>query len=265
MLICPKCKKKLIRSESGWNCSAHHHYDEASSGYVNLLLQNSAKAHGDNSEMILARRRFLAAGHYKPLLDKIIEVLKEESFSTAVDCGCGEGYYTNALSKEFHKAQWLGLDLSKSAINLASKTRSEVFYAIASTAECPIQSESADLVLNIFSPIFEKELSRIVSLTGRIILVSPDEDHLLEMKEVLYPTVHLNPLPKFDFTKLCIEKTEHVSFIMKINTQEALSDLLKMTPYAYHTPIEGINRYNELSHIEVRASFRITILRKNIL
>jgi len=265
MLICPKCKKELIRSESGWNCSAHHHYDEASSGYVNLMLQNSSKAHGDNSEMIVARRRFLAAGHYRPLLDKIIEVLKEESFSTAVDCGCGEGYYTNALSNEFRKAQWLGLDLSKSAINLASKNRTEAFYAIASTAECPIQSDSADLVLNIFSPIFEKELSRIVSPIGRIILVSPDEDHLLEMKEVLYPAVRLNPQPNFDFTKLTLEKTEHVSFMMKINTQEAMSDLLKMTPYAYHTPIEGINRYNELLHIEVRASFRLTILRKNIL
>lgn len=265
MLICPKCKKKLIRSESGWHCSAHHHYDEASSGYVNLLLQNSAKAHGDNSEMILARRRFLAAGHYRPLLDKLIEVLNEESFSTAVDCGCGEGYYTNALSKEFTKAQWLGLDLSKSAINLASKNRSEALYAIASTAECPIESESADLVLNIFSPIFEKELSRIVSLTGRIILVSPDEDHLLEMKEVLYPTIRLNPLPKFDFAKLTIEKTERVSFMMKINTQDSLSDLLKMTPYAYHTPVDGIHRYNELSQIRVRASFRITILRRNTL
>ena len=264
MLICPKCKKELMKSASGYNCPAHHHYDIAASGYVNLLLQNSVKAHGDNSEMILARRRFLAAGHYRPLLDKIIEVLKEKSFTSAVDCGCGEGYYTNALSNEFNTAQWVGLDLSKSAINLASKTRTSAVYAIASTAECPIQSASTELVLNIFSPIFEKELSRIVSSSGRVILVSPDEDHLLEMKEVLYPTVRLNPLPLFNFTTLTIEKTIPITFRMKIDTQEAMSDLLKMTPYAYHTPIEGINRYNELTQIDIRASFRLTILRKNI-
>lgn len=55
----------------------------AKEGYVNLLPVQHKRSRdpGDSAEMMQARRAFLDAGHYQPLRDAIVNVLKEKSTS----------------------------------------------------------------------------------------------------------------------------------------------------------------------------------------
>ena len=70
--VCPKCMRPLVVGERGVaTCSGGHSFDRARDGYYNLLLSNAGGTHGDNREMLEARRRFLDTGAYKPLADKL--------------------------------------------------------------------------------------------------------------------------------------------------------------------------------------------------
>ena len=69
--ICPKCKAPLALAERTAKCASGHSYDRAKEGYVNLFLNQKRGAHGDNREMILARRDFLDRGYYGARADRL--------------------------------------------------------------------------------------------------------------------------------------------------------------------------------------------------
>ncbi|SUG29737.1 23S rRNA methyltransferase A [Salmonella enterica subsp. arizonae] len=51
--------------------------------------------------MMQARRAFLDAGHYQPLRDAVINLLRgrlDKSATAILDIGCGEGYYTHVFA-----------------------------------------------------------------------------------------------------------------------------------------------------------------------
>ena len=95
MFICPKCREKLnIRENGAAVCGQGHSFDRSREGYYNLLLGVGGGTHGDNADMVTARREFLSRGFYQPLADKIAclaaEIMPEPR--TVLDAGCGEGY-----------------------------------------------------------------------------------------------------------------------------------------------------------------------------
>ena len=63
MLICPVCKKKLIKENKTFQCENNHSFDCAKQGYVNLSRKQT-KNHGDNALMVKARTDFLEKDYY---------------------------------------------------------------------------------------------------------------------------------------------------------------------------------------------------------
>ena len=55
---CPICRAVLKREARSLVCGNRHSFDVAAKGYVNLLRAFGA-SHGDNADMVAARRRFL--------------------------------------------------------------------------------------------------------------------------------------------------------------------------------------------------------------
>ena len=96
---CPKCKGALIEKCGTFLCESGHSFDIARAGYINLLPPSGAKTHGDNKEMVAARRDFLNTGHYLPLAERISELARIHFKKNArvLDVGCGEGYYTTKV------------------------------------------------------------------------------------------------------------------------------------------------------------------------
>ena len=99
---CPVCGSFMQHRGRAWSCSQGHSFDMAKSGYVNLLPANRkhAKNPGDNAVMMRARKRFLDAGHYAPLLQALEQaaVRYGRAGGVLLDAGCGEGYYTEGVS-----------------------------------------------------------------------------------------------------------------------------------------------------------------------
>ena len=120
-LACPLDGAPLQRQAVSLRCPEGHCFDLAAQGYVNLLpVQNKrSRDPGDSKEMVAARRRFLEAGHYKPIADAVARAVLAGAVPgrtlTCLDAGCGEGYYLRQLAagNEARHLSPIGLDISK--------------------------------------------------------------------------------------------------------------------------------------------------------
>jgi len=255
-ILCPICKKELSKKDKSMICENKHCFDVAKSGYLNLL--NSSSLHtGDNKAMIQARSAFLDNGYYSSLQNKLIELLLEEPFTSLVDLGCGEGYYTNA----FPCKEKIGFDLSKEALIHASKKDKITHYILASIFHLPLEKECTEVVLICFAPFAKEEVERILKPKGRFIFVSPCPRHLYELKEVLYDRPYENAMEELE-TSLSKEQ----DFLLKhsfICSKEGLENLFQMTPYAYKTGKEGKMRLTKIVSLPLSLEVRIRVFRKN--
>ena len=97
--VCPKCKGELVLDTNTKKCKNNHSYDRAKAGYYNLLLGAGGGTHGDNAEMVLARREFLSRGYYAPLANRLADLVCAHTAAggCVLDAGCGEGYYTDKV------------------------------------------------------------------------------------------------------------------------------------------------------------------------
>ena len=105
--ICPKCRGELVPQGNTKKCPNGHSFDRAREGYYNLLLGAGGGTHGDNKEMVAARREFLARGYYLPLAERVAALVLEntERGAAVLDAGLGEGYYTDIIERDL-SARW---------------------------------------------------------------------------------------------------------------------------------------------------------------
>jgi 23S rRNA (guanine745-N1)-methyltransferase len=191
-LLCPVrgCGRPLSRGERAWACPQGHSFDVARSGYCNLLQPQDRKSKrpGDPREAVLARRRFLDAGHGELLLAELRETvagLPLPAPPAVLDLGCGEGYFLGSLAAgrpmEAH-----GIDLSTDAIDLAARRWPGVCWLVVNADRLlPYPAESFDLVLSLTARRNPSEVRRVLRPTGRLVVAVPGEDDLIELRELV--------------------------------------------------------------------------------
>ena len=131
-LRCPVCGGPLLLVGRSLRCPKAHSFDLAKEGYANLLAiqKKHAADPGDGKEMVRARRAFLSAGHYDPLMQALAELCAALPHGHIVDAGCGEGSYDRYLQDRLTDAQIVGFDLSKEAVRLAAKRVPEGAFCV---------------------------------------------------------------------------------------------------------------------------------------
>ena len=259
MLICPKCKEKLNRIDNTYKCINNHSYDISKYGYVNLLLSKTNA--GDDKVMVDARYNFLSKDYYLPLASSIINVLSDyiNKDSLILDGGCGTGYYDSVIKSTYPNI--IGYDISKDAITKAAKLNKDLTYFVASSNDVPLESNLFDCIINIFTPTFEKEIVRLLKDDGILIIVSPKNNHLIELKKSIYKNAYLNEEDIPSFNNLYLDKC--VESISKSNlSKEDLDNLIKMTPYFYKTSKDNLDKINSIDCLDVTFAFNIYIYRK---
>lgn len=267
MYICPKCKLPLERNRNTLLCQSNHCYDVASQGYVNLILgsKNTSK-HGDNKEMIIARRAFLGLGHYKPIITELSKLITKHTVSDKIrilDAGCGEGYYTSGVSGSLTKPHEIyGIDVSKEAVVKAAATYKNANFAVASVNALPFSNSSFDATLSLFAPLAEDEFSRVLKKDGVLITVSPSPKHLFGMKEKIYDTPYENP--PSTFTPNLFDKINEytISSEITLDNQSDIFNLFNMTPYCYNTGKIGIERIKAVKSLTTEIGFVFGIYKK---
>ena len=264
LFICPKCQRKLNIVPSGAAvCELGHSYDRAKEGYYNLLM-SAGGSHGDNAQMVTARRAFLEAGHYEPLAKRVAQVVAERlpEGGVALDSGCGEGYYTARVAASIGRGSVGGFDISKDAVRRAAKRRTGATLAVASAYKLPIADSSIDLIYNVFSPFAIDECSRVLRVGGMFLAVIPGAEHLFSLKEEIYDAPYKNTVADTRIAGFELLSREEVRYPIALESAEAVRSLFMMTPYAYRTSAKGRERVESLERLVTEAHFLLLLYRK---
>jgi len=254
---CPVCSSQLHKDGKSLKCQKGHSFDIAKQGYVNLLMSNKSANHGDDKLMVKARQTFLEKGYYSKLKESVADIVGKGH--VLLDAGCGEGYYTDALSLNNSVC---GIDISKEALKIAAKRCKNAEFAVASIYDIPLADSSVDTVVNIFAPDSPEEYLRILQNKGRLIMVTPMKNHLIELKNAVYDDPYTNPYvdPAKDGFKI-LSSTE-LKYSIDIECNEDIVSLFKMTPYYYKTSEKDQNKLNFIDHLKTSVEFLITEYQK---
>lgn len=267
---CPNCEKPLRKVNKQWSCEHNHCFDEAKQGYVNLLVvqhKNSAQP-GDNTEMVNARRQFLNLGYYGKLVTQLAQLVQQyltlEQFAM-LDAGCGEGYYLDSLinhsllkSKDVHGS---GIDISKFAVLSAAKMYKNCQFAVASTFKIPVESESKDLVLQVFAPSKETEIKRVLKSKGIWVLVTPAANHLHELKSLVYKEALAHKQDNDIPVGFELLNRQNLRYRFELHDAQERENLLKMTPFYWSISPEQTQLVSQELHT-VTADFDIRVFQK---
>ena len=265
---CPKCQGKLNILDTRCVCENGHSYDKARGGYYNLLLGSGGGVHGDNKEMILARRAFLSGGFYEPLASRLAShVLNFTSPGASIlDAGAGEGYYTDyierAIMKRDSESDVCAFDISKDAVREICKKNPRISSVVAGSYHMPVPDGEFDTVVNTFSPLALSETARVLKPGGIFIMAIPGENHLFDLKKVVYDTPYKNTVEDSGLSGFELIVDEPLTYKINLDTADALKNLFMMTPYAYRTSKEGRARVEALTSLECTVDFRIFVYRR---
>ena len=269
-LLCPVCGNSLIQEEKRYRCENGHSFDRAGSGYVNLLISRQTGAqHGDDKVMVRARRAFLDRGYYAPLQKALCKTVLHYAKNDTVDlldAGCGECYYTAAVEKALSDAgkqsSIVGIDISKDALKVGDKRGTDLRLAVASAYRLPVADASCDVVLNVFAPFAGEEYLRVLKPGGVLLHVSPDVNHLWELKQAVYETPYLNTTDAPEQDGLCIIDDQRIAMQLALSNHEDIAALFHMTPYAHKTSPGDIARLDALTTLSVAAEFILRVYQK---
>lgn len=265
ILICPICKTELVRDGKRELCKNNHSFDYAKEGYLNLHLAKNSKNPGDDKVMVNARRDFLNKGFYKEISDKVNEILLTniKTEGKILDIGAGEGYYTDKMFNTLKEVDVYALDISKEAVKKGAKTYRNIRWLVASGMEEPFKDESFEAVTVLFSKLFPKEFSRILKDEGILLVVSPNREHLVDIKKVVYPEVKYENIEPVEELKneFDLVKRENL-YYKKTVYGEDIKNLFHMTPYRWKSPKDGVERLEELKQLEVTVDVNVDIYKK---
>ncbi len=190
-LLCTvrSCRSTLHRQERALVCERGHSFDVARSGYLNLLQPQDRRSRnpGDSKPSVKARRRWLESGHEKYLAEAIENLAASElpDGAAVLDVGCGEGTHLAGLMND-RPLDAHGTDISVDAIDLAARRHPLATWTVANADRfLPYAGASFDLLLSITARRNAPEFRRVLKSDGRLLLVIPADDDLVELREAV--------------------------------------------------------------------------------
>jgi 23S rRNA (guanine745-N1)-methyltransferase len=257
LLACPMDGLPLMRDQGSWRCPTGHSFDIAKQGYINLLpVQNKrSKDPGDSKEMVLARQQFLSAGYYKPIADAVSDLVNTsvpaDGTVSILDAGCGEGYYLRAVTKtrltnSGSRLHLTGVDISKWAVMAAARQNKDAIWIVGSNANLPLLRNSQNIILCLFGfPVYQ-EFNRVLTIDGVLIKVDAGPDHLIELREIIYPSIKTANQPEKTPPGFTLLEQHSIRYTITLSSQTQISRLLTMTPHLYRINAEGRARAEAL-------------------
>lgn len=258
ILACPVCGEPLARAPGSLRCPRGHNHDVARQGYVDLLPPGHGRTRheGDTAEMVAARVRFLARGHYAPLADALAAAAARHLVAApagrplaVLEVGCGTGYFLGAVADALPPAVaartcLLGMDVSRPALRLAARrVRGAAFFVNDVRHRISVADASVDVLLDIFAPRNPAEFARVVREGGLALVAIPGDGHLRELAAWV-PALAAHPGKREEVARalepdFALEGEEELARDLEL-PGDAVADLVLMTPTARHVDADAV-------------------------
>ncbi len=258
---CPHCGGALTLLEGkSLHCASRHCYDLSVKGYVNLAPTHNQAAEKYDAALFESRAHVFAGGYYTPMAQAIGDAIarympafctlpqaagtlpnadealpdRQRSHTPAatsatanapflLDVGCGEGYYTRALAARFPQATFVGVDLSRDAIQHAARLAPALNWFVADLTHLPFADASADVLLDVLTPADYREFARVLKPEGLLVKVIPADDYLTQVRAAV-----ANHLRGKDFSNARV--LEHLRIHANVLSQTTVRHTLPVTP-----------------------------------
>jgi 23S rRNA (guanine745-N1)-methyltransferase len=277
-LRCPVCDGSLEVVDRTLRCGTGHAYDVAKQGHVDLRGPRGSRGTGDDATMIARRLAVLGAGYFDPLLDAIVAAVQGERREAdggcgglppglIVDVGAGPGVHLARVLDALPGRYGLAVDVSRPAAQRAALAHPRAGAVVADVWHgLPIDSGAAAVVLDVFAPRHAAEFRRILASGGRLVVVTPDGDHLGELAGLLgLISVDPDKGRRLDDTfdgAFTVERRRALRWTLRIDRMTA-ADLVGMGPGGHHAgPDELARRAGRLpAELQVQAAVVVTTYR----
>ena len=245
ILRCPLCGGAFSRKDNSLVCEKRHTYDIARQGYVNFVPGQKEMFY--KKELFESRAKVFEAGVYAPVIEKLSEaigryVLAEKP--VLLDAGCGEGYYTKAVCPGRVMTR-IGFDLSKDAVKLAARGPKTAMFFAADLKNIPVQDNSVDVLLDIFTPANYAEFARVLSQDGLVMKLAPRSGYLKELRTLAGDRLRHQEYDGGDVERYVHEKMnviaqEAITYTLPV-TQETAYHLARMTPMLAGVNVDALD------------------------
>lgn len=286
LLKCPTCGGSLERDGGSLICrggAKTHTFDVARQGYVNMLPPGrgrNAKS-GDDAEMVRSRSAFLSLGYYDRISDTVADLILEYypteetgGIIKIADSGCGEGYHTCRFVKRISETGMTpvccaAFDASKNAAAHAAKSAAEqalapkngigapfegsslISFMTGNIFYLPLKDKSVGAVVSMFAPIAGDENFRILTHGGITVVAASGEDHLIEMREMIYPNVIKKPSVPKAGDGFYQADCKNLKYKIKLESNSSIMNLFGMTPFCYKTPPNAVKILEKTDLLEL--------------
>ena len=173
-------------------CTNNHLFDVSKYWYINFNIKKSNPY--SNLRFFLNQREIVLSG----LFDEVIERLKDNIVknipinSTILNTCCGEGSLLYKLYCLLPEYNYMGVDISRTAIKLASKKFKNILWLVSNIENLNLKNDSINLILNFLAPANYKEFSRVLRNDGYLFKIIPLENNFVELRDVLLYKSNVN-------------------------------------------------------------------------
>ncbi|MGW6917659.1 putative RNA methyltransferase [Kitasatospora sp. NPDC054939] len=271
-LACPHCAQDLALDGRTLRCPSRHTFDLAKQGYASLLAGDAHTGTGDTADMVAARADFLAAGHYRPIAEALVDAARHaapgDGPGLVADLGAGTGHYLARVLDALPGHTGAALDISKYALRRAARAHPRIGALVCDAwRPLPLRDACTDLVLNVFAPRNGPEIRRVLRPGGALLLVSPTSRHLRELVAALgLLSVDEEKQRRIDEKLgpyLAPGERHQVEFALRLSAADVRT-VVGMGPSAWHTDPEQLaDRLAALPDpVDVTASVTVAAYRR---
>ncbi|MCI2284109.1 methyltransferase domain-containing protein [Colwellia sp. MSW7] len=174
--------------------------------------------------------------------------------------GCGEGFYTHQYKTSTNKVY--GVDIAKETIKIAAKRYQQCHFSVGTLSKLSFADSYFGWIVSVYAPILETEFTRLLAKDGFLLTVTPLEQHLFELKTLIYKQANEHDTSKKPIEKLTLVEEKRLTYHMHFNGSDDVLNLLAMTPFAFKASQALIKQISSMTTFTCQADFVLRLYQK---